>query len=155
MKKRNEGYALPFVLVVMVVLCAVAVAILSASLKNLQSQQAVTEKMQAQYEAQGAIEKVIAVLESKQKLEGFGKSFLTAEFQDGVKFEEPYDETENGVTAVKFKVVAESGTVQIECVLAISGTVEKDTSTGLYNITSPQISYSSYIIGTAEGGGDE
>lgn len=62
--KRNDGYALPFVLVVMVVVCLIAVSVMSFSLRCLQSQQASIESMVAKYEALGEVEKVIALLES-------------------------------------------------------------------------------------------
>lgn len=61
MKKHNEGYVLPFVLVVLVVVCLVAVSLLTASLTNLNRQQASIDQMEAKYEAQGEIEKEIAV----------------------------------------------------------------------------------------------
>lgn len=62
MKKHNEGYVLPFVLVVLVVVCLVAVSLLSASLTNLNRQQASIDRMEAKYEAQGELEKTIANL---------------------------------------------------------------------------------------------
>lgn len=58
--KNNEGYALPFVLVVMVIICLVGISILSSSLNNLQNQQASIERMQDQYAVAGEIEKVMA-----------------------------------------------------------------------------------------------
>lgn len=62
MRKHDEGYALPLVLVVMVVICLISSTILSFSLKNLQSQSASVERMTDKYQAQGEIEKVIAEL---------------------------------------------------------------------------------------------
>lgn len=61
---RNDGYALPFVLVVMVVVCLIAVSVMSFSLRCLQSQQASIESMAAKYEALGEIEKTIAQIEN-------------------------------------------------------------------------------------------
>lgn len=63
MKKHNEGYVLPFVLVVLVVVCLVAVSLLTASLDNLKRQQASIDRMEAKYAAQGEIEKLVAGLE--------------------------------------------------------------------------------------------
>ena len=60
MKKYNEGYALPFVLVVLVVMCIIAVGIMDFSLRNLQSQKATIQRMEAKYEAAGEIEKIYA-----------------------------------------------------------------------------------------------
>lgn len=61
MKKYNEGYALPFVLVVSVVMCLIAVTVMSFSLKNLQVQQDSVQRTQAKYDAAGRIEEVIAI----------------------------------------------------------------------------------------------
>ena len=45
MKKYNEGYALPFVLVVMIVLSIIAVSVMDFSLRNLQSESKTVQKM--------------------------------------------------------------------------------------------------------------
>ncbi len=60
MRKHNEGYALPFVLVVSVVMCLIAVTVMSFSLKNLQVQQASVQRTQAKYDAAGKIEEIVA-----------------------------------------------------------------------------------------------
>ena len=69
MKKQNEGYALPFVLVVLVVLCITAVGIMDFSLRNLESQQANNQRMKEKYAAAAQIEEIIAVAEKNK--EGF------------------------------------------------------------------------------------
>lgn len=63
MFKRNEGYALSYVLVVLLVLCIIAISVMSAPLRNLQMQQASIARMQDKYAAQGMIEQVVAQLE--------------------------------------------------------------------------------------------
>lgn len=63
MRKHNEGYTLVLVLVVMVVLCLVSMSIMTFSLRNLQNQQASVERMEAKYQAQGEIEKIMGQLE--------------------------------------------------------------------------------------------
>lgn len=63
MMKRNDGYALPFVLVVMVVVCLIAVSVMSFSLRCLQSQQASIARMTDKYKAMGKLEIVISQLE--------------------------------------------------------------------------------------------
>lgn len=65
MKKYNEGYALPFVLVVSVVMCLIAVTVMSFSLKNLQVQQASIQRTQAKYEATATIERVVATIQNE------------------------------------------------------------------------------------------
>lgn len=64
MKKHDEGYALPFVLVVLVVLCIIAVAIMDTSLRNLESQKTTIQRMQEKYAAAAKIEEICAAAES-------------------------------------------------------------------------------------------
>ena len=79
--KHNEGYTLPLVMVVLLVLAIVAVTIMTTSLKNMLRQQSFIEQMQAQYEAQGKIEAVVAQVENtpKDKLEEVLKGLSTTE----------------------------------------------------------------------------
>ena len=62
--RHNEGYTLPLVMVVLLVLAIVAVTIMTTSLKNMLRQQSFIEQMQAQYDAQGKIEMVVAKLQN-------------------------------------------------------------------------------------------
>ena len=69
MLKRNEGYALSYVLVVLLVLCIIAISVMSAPLRNLQMQQASIARMQDKYAAQGMIEQVVAQLKTTPNLD--------------------------------------------------------------------------------------
>jgi Tfp pilus assembly protein PilX len=62
MKKYNEGYTLPLVLIVMIVLSLVALGVMSVSLHNLRAQQASIQRMESKYAAQGELEKAVANL---------------------------------------------------------------------------------------------
>ena len=62
MKKNNDGYVLPFVLVVMIVLCIMSASLMTAAFRNLQMQQKFTDRMVDKYAAQGEIEKIVAQL---------------------------------------------------------------------------------------------
>ena len=66
MLKRNEGYALSYVLVVLLVLCGIAIAVMSISLNNLKNQQASIDRMVDKYAAQGMVEQVVAQLENSK-----------------------------------------------------------------------------------------
>lgn len=88
MRKNNEGYALVFVLVVLVVLCIIAVAIMDTSLRNLESQQNTIQRMKEKYVAAGKIEEVCAAAESNVTSVSFpsdGKSLLFLVESDGLK----------------------------------------------------------------------
>lgn len=63
MMKRNDGYALAYVLVVMLILAAIAVAVMTMSLQVLKNQQTSITRMQDKYAAQGLVEQVVAQLE--------------------------------------------------------------------------------------------
>ena len=79
MKKNNDGYVLPFVLVVMIVLCIISTSLMTAALQNLQIQQRFTERMVDKYEAQGEIEKVVALLQQKIVVEGNEEALTAAD----------------------------------------------------------------------------
>lgn len=64
MFKRNDGYALSYVLVVLLVLAIIATAVMAPPLRNLQMQQASIERMQEKYAAQGMVEQVVAELQA-------------------------------------------------------------------------------------------
>ena len=61
--KDNGGYALVYVLIVVLVLCAVAVSVCTAALKNYQAQEESVRQTQQLYQAEGEIEKFVALAE--------------------------------------------------------------------------------------------
>ena len=69
MKKYNEGYALPFVLVVSVVMCIIATTVMTFALNNLQSQQRSIDRMQAKYAASNLVEKIVAATQSDKDVQ--------------------------------------------------------------------------------------
>lgn len=67
--KDNGGYALIYVLIVVLVLCAVAVSVCTAALKNYQAQEESVRQTQQLYQAEGEIEKFVALAEDVHLLE--------------------------------------------------------------------------------------
>jgi len=63
MIKRNEGYTLAYVVVVLGVLASVAMATMTMALIPQKSQHVALERMRDKYAAQGLIEQVVALLE--------------------------------------------------------------------------------------------
>ena len=61
--KDNGGYALIYVLIVVLVLCAVAVSVCTAALKNYQAQEESIRQTRQLYQAEGEIEKFVALAE--------------------------------------------------------------------------------------------
>lgn len=67
--KDNGGYALAYVLIVVLVLCAVAVSVCTAALKNYQAQERSIRQTQQLYQAEGEIEKFVALAEDVSSLQ--------------------------------------------------------------------------------------
>lgn len=67
--KDNGGYALIYVLIVVLVLCAVAVSVCTAALKNYQAQERSIRQTRQLYQAEGEIEKFVALAEDVHLLE--------------------------------------------------------------------------------------
>lgn len=63
MMKRNDGYALAYVMVVLLVLAFVSLATMSLALIPAKNQAATQQRMQDKYAAQGLVEQVVAQLE--------------------------------------------------------------------------------------------
>ena len=61
--KDNGGYALAYVLIVVLVLVAVAVSVCTAALKNYQAQERSIRQTRQLYQAEGEIEKFVALAE--------------------------------------------------------------------------------------------
>lgn len=127
MRKRDEGYVLPYVMVIMLVLAIVASSIMAISLKSLKAQQSSIQRMQDQYTAAGEIEKVVALLES-----GVAPEVVAQKCED--EWENVTFNKEN------LTLVAVVNDVEIQCVLAEN---------------EGQYTYTSYEITTTAGGADD
>lgn len=79
MKKHNDGYVLPFVLMVMIVLCIMSTSLMTAALRNLKTQQKFTEQMVEKYAAEGEIEKIVAQLSREEHFKDFEYSSAASE----------------------------------------------------------------------------
>ena len=71
MKKHDEGYALPFVLVVMTVLILIAMGVMGYAQRNLEAQKNSIVRMQEKYAAAAQIEQIYAVAENPGAAVGF------------------------------------------------------------------------------------
>ena len=117
MKKNNDGYVLPFVLVVMIVLCIMSASLMTAAFRNLQMQQKFTDRMVDKYAAQGKIEKAVAQL--KQDL--FTQDIVIEDSASGAPTAEELAH-KLGLTADKVRI--------IEATRADIETEEDETSEG-------------------------
>lgn len=88
--KDNGGYALVYVLIVVLVLCAVAVSVCTAALKNYQAQERSIRQTQQLYQAEGEIEKFVALAEDVSSLtEYYGPCYSENDAKKAAK-EEAY-----------------------------------------------------------------
>lgn len=149
MKKYNEGYALPFVLVVFLVITLVATSVLAVSLRNLQSQKASVQRMEEQYEVQGEIEKVHSQIYALIQNDWIA---ITEDILDndldipatiGVIGEN------SNIEALTLSVESTNGTVRIQATLKIEGGQISPIQGG-YRVDAPIISYDSYTITTVD-----
>lgn len=129
--KDNGGYALAYVLIVVLVLCAVAVSVCTAALKNYQAQERSIRQTQQLYQAEGEIEKFVALAEDVSslqesaeyeseedaKVEAKGKylAHLDAvkETVSSCTFTPP-DTADTGSNSCTFKLTCENAAVRIE-----------------------------------------
>lgn len=111
--KDNGGYALVYVLIVVLVLCAVAVSVCTAALKNYQAQERSIRQTRQLYQAEGEIEKFVALAEDVSSL----------------RDSEEYDSEDEARAAAKAAYVARLSTLVGGCTLTPDGT---DTDVKFY-----------------------
>ena len=97
--KDNGGYALAYVLIVVLVLCAVAVSVCTAALKNYQAQERSIRQTRQLYQAEGEIEKFVALAEDVSSL----------------RDSEEYDSEDEARAAAKAAYVARLSTLVSGC----------------------------------------
>lgn len=83
--KDNGGYALAYVLIVVLVLCAVAVSVCTAALKNYQAQERSIRQTRQLYQAEGEIEKFVALAEEVSSLTDSAECDSESEAKDKAK----------------------------------------------------------------------
>lgn len=155
MRKYNEGYTLPFVLVVFLVTSLVAVSILTVSIHNLHGQKASIHRMEAQYTAQGEIEKVGAILRDAihaGELDlslGILTADLVPQVEDTVLTP---GEVESGgaVQALELRAETTKGTLRVTAVFRITGTSITPKEEGVYKVKGAKIEIASYTVDTIE-----
>ena len=88
--KDNGGYALAYVLIVVLVLCAVAVSVCTAALKNYQAQERSIRQTQQLYQAEGEIERFVALAEDVHLLEFPAEHYTTVCIKTEIRMELAY-----------------------------------------------------------------
>ena len=152
MRRHNEGYALVLVLVVLIVLSLLSTFLMSASLRNLESQQSSLTQMQDRYTAQGEIEKIVGQLKTEDTLKIENPDSVSLEIKSVSVEVEGQSKNENHLY-----MIVEHGCVQIDCVLNLGdGTITAQADEQPYlisNVSQVQcLSYEISSISQQEGG---
>lgn len=154
LKKDTGGYALLYVLVIVMVLAAISMMICTVALRNLQSQETAVERMADKYAAQGEIERIKAIAGDLTALE------LNASYYADIR--------ESYLNALKSKsscniewkdaclqIVSEKDSIQVTAVLNVNLTAEPvkevNSETGIetelgYKLVSASVDFESYTI---------
>ena len=165
MKKRNEGYTLVLVLVVLVILCLMASYLLTFSLRNLHTQKAAALREQHRYAAVGEIEEAVGSLQAfaeknvgAELIVAFTKPensderiFLLTTSEEFKKKEQDRVEENwillSGVKDVKMTVVEKNigglslelvscpGSIQINCKLQLLAVIGLSEEKDIYTVT--------------------
>lgn len=127
LRTDTSGYALVYVLIVVLVLCAVAVSVCTAALKNYQAQERSIRQTQQLYQAEGEIEKFVALAEDVSSLqdsaeydsEDDAKAEAKAAYVEHLKTLAggctlTPDRTDNDVKCYKFALTYANAAVRIE-----------------------------------------
>lgn len=127
LRTDNGGYALVYVLIVVLVLCAVAVSVCTAALKNYQAQERSIRQTRQLYQAEGEIEKFVALAEDVSSLqdsaeydsEDDAKAEAKAAYVEHLKTLAggctlPPDGTDTDVKCYKFALTYANAAVHIE-----------------------------------------
>lgn len=131
-RKETGGYALAYVLIVILVLCAIAMTICTIALRNYQGQVRAVAQTKQLYQAEGEIEKFVAraenvdtaLLANREAYAAYVVS-LDTDPDDGLTV--AYD----GIGDV-FMVTYQSGDVQIEATIAITLNAEGTAASHTY-----------------------
>lgn len=119
-KKDTGGYALAYVLVIILVLCAVAMSICAVALRNFQSQERSVVQTRQLYQAEGEVEKFVALAEDlSTTISGSSEICATMEAAQAQAEENCKSSYENELINKKAKLDTTKGSV----VLSIDSTV--------------------------------
>ncbi|MBQ8834987.1 MAG: hypothetical protein IJ001_08720 [Oscillospiraceae bacterium] len=171
MKKHDEGYTIPLVLVVMVIMILVASLVLANSLQTAQNQQEAILQMKDKYAAEGKIEILVAQLLQESEYTSMTEisenavhnELITLCASAGVTLADTTVTNEAGETVIEapqyslvdgvltyiFTVNAEQNTTKITTQLKLECKIEKDASSDADVVKTPKITYNTYQIGGA------
>ena len=139
MKKNNGGYVLAYVMIVITVVSAMALAVGSVAVRNLQVQEAAVERMQDLYAAEGEIERFQAWV--------IGKTIDDIKNIEGT-YPDPVNPLANSTVTVKVTVVTQGSPATITVTATANGTTVTAGMTVTFDSSKvvTKITYTSYNI---------
>lgn len=165
MKKREEGYVLAFVLVVIVVICLVAVSMMTVSLRNLEAQTASVERMQDKYQALGLMEETINSaswnIELPQVVNGTSRSkqetivaYLQDKFSTVLQDDDVFvsEAAEGARFTAEFDLLVQPDDSSHKVSVSVEWTGKIVENESNYIISESEVTYSSYELVSAETG---
>lgn len=115
LRKDSGGYALLYVLIIVVVLCAIAAAICTVALRNYQEQARAVAQTRQLYQAEGEIEKLAALAEDLYALSVADDDFISTETAKNAYQQQLGSQwTGAGCTPLTFDGSDDSFTVSVE-----------------------------------------
>lgn len=173
LRKEKGGYALLYVMVVVMVLCAISMMICTVALRSLQSQEASVRRMQDLYAAEGEIERIKASIGNNLSIdlntngnkEVAKASFVNAMCTSGAAYDSFCSKV--GEHPTQLRITANGTTTTVTAILNVDDVVisseeveteETDSSTGKkkkethYTLKAVSTSFVSYTIENTGGG---
>lgn len=143
MIKRNDGYALSYVLVVLLVLFAIAMAASIIPLRNLQAQQSSLNRMKEKYAAQGQIEQIVGQLENAtdEGAKSVIEKYILAENEDPTDY--PYITKADS----QYKIVGQSGNTKVTACIKLEKNTKPAEAQGTPQTESDEPAPSPIVIG--------
>lgn len=156
--KDNGGYALVYVLIVVLVLCAVAVSVCTAALKNYQAQERSIRQTRQLYQAEGEIEKFVALAEEVSSLTDSAECDLESEAKDKAKtaykdylsslasgYTLTPDTPDTGSDSYTFTLTYKNDTVCIKTEISMALTYDVKSETTKLSDGTPKITYTAKV----------
>lgn len=159
LRTDNGGYALVYVLIVVLVLCAVAVSVCTAALKNYQAQERSIRQTQQLYQAEGEIERFVALAEDVKSLKVSSGSCVSEEaartaakdayvtrlstLVDGCTLTP--DRTDTDVNSCTFTLTYKNDNICIEIVTEISMALIYDVEPTTTETLPPETTYTAKV----------
>lgn len=158
LRTDNGGYALAYVLIVVLVLCAVAVSVCTAALKNYQAQERSIRQTQQLYQAEGEIEKFVALAEDVHLLTDSAEYNSEDEAKDAAKtaykaylnslasgYTLKHDTRDSDRESCKFTLTYKNDTVCIETEISMALTYDVETTTQTLPDGKPKTMYTARV----------